>query len=244
MPVVMARNGLHAHSPKVVGLGDAGGIDTLDATDALAAFHSEADWPEEGPVTAPRSAQPAGALSRAGAVSLPARTETTSRAWVAILFAAVALAEAPFVAMWIQSRAAVPGTTAAVEAVAYGTVYVETEPSGVEVWVNGGAAGRTPARLSIPRGAAEIQLRHADHVRTVPLTIVPEEVVRLRVELPVSAEESVELSDSVSNTPDIVVVVSAQAEDIALLADTSVDLSPSAERDSTALALVQQSPAQ
>ena len=213
----MARNGQHAHSPKVVGPGDAGGIDTLDATDALAAFHSEADWPQEVPVSAPRSAQPAGSLSRAGAVSLPPRTETTSRAWVAILFAAVALAEAPFVAMWIQSRAAEQRNTgSAVASAAYGTVYVETEPSGVEVWVNGGAAGRTPARLSIPRGAAEIQLRHADHVRSVPLTIVPEEVLRLRIELPVSAEESV---------------------------DTSVGLPLSAASHSTALALVQQSPA-
>ena len=66
---------------------------------------------------------------------------------------------------------------------AYGTVYVETEPAGMEVWVNGSAAGRTPTQLSIPIGAAEIQLRHADRVRTLPLTIAPEEVLRLRVEL-------------------------------------------------------------
>jgi hypothetical protein len=86
--------------------------------------------------------------------------------------------------MWILDRATPTRTN--------GTVYVETEPSGAEVWIDGETAGRTPARLSIPRGAAEIQLRHAGSVRVLPLTVVPEEVVRLRVDLP-SAGESVAL---------------------------------------------------
>jgi hypothetical protein len=106
--------------------------------------------------------------------------------WIAILLAAVAIAEAPFVAMWIWDRPAGAGNAATATAnaqAAYGTVYVETEPAGMEVWVNGRAAGRTPTQLSIPIGAAEIQLRHADRVRTLPLTIAPGEVVRLRVAL-------------------------------------------------------------
>jgi hypothetical protein len=111
----------------------------------------------------------------------------------------------------------------------------------MEVWVNGGAAGRTPTQLSILVGAAEIQLRHADRVHTVPLTIASGEVVRLRVELPAAVEESVELTDGVADTPiDMVVVVSAQAEDLALIVDPAVEV-PSAERDSTALALAQPS---
>jgi hypothetical protein len=164
--------------------------------------------------------------------------------WVAILLAVVAIAEAPFAGMWIWDRVAFAGS--AVEAntsglAAFGTVHVETAPAGMEVWVNGGAAGRTPTQLSILVGAAEIQLRHADRVHTVPLTIASGEVVRLRVELPAAVEESVELTDGVADTPiDMVVVVSAQAEDLALIVDPAVEV-PSAERDSTALALAQPS---
>ena len=229
----------------MVDLGGSGWGDSLESADALAAFHSEADWPQEVPVSAPHGTQPTTPLNRAAGVSFPVRVDTHSSrfVWIVALLAAVAIAEAPFVAMWMRDRPARAGSAAGAanaSAAAFGTVYVETEPAGMEVWVNGGTAGRTPTQLSIPVGAAEIQLRHADHVRTVPLTIVPEEVVRLRIELPVSAEESVESSDSIPGTPtDIVVVVSAQAVDPALVDDTAVEVPPAAEQDSTALALAQ-----
>ena len=172
----------------------AAAVGFLDATDALAAFHSEADWPQEAPVSPPRASRPVAVLTRSAAVSLPARLDqqrAPSR-WVVFLLAAVAIAEAPFAAMWIQDRTATTRSN--------GTVYVETEPSGAEVWINGETAGRTPTRLSIPRGAAEIQLRHAGSVRVLPLTVVPEEIVRLRVDLP-SAGQSVALPGSTPTAP-------------------------------------------
>ena len=214
----MPRQGQPTESPQVIHLGGAGKGKPLDSTDALAAFHSEADLPQDVPVSAPRATQPTTHSSKAAGVSFPARIDTHSSplAWIAILLAAVAIAEAPFVAMWMWDRPARAGNAAEAAAnapAAYGTVYVETEPAGMDVWVNGRAAGRTPTQLSIPIGAAEIQLRHEGRVRTMPLTIVPEEVLRLRVELPVGPEKPVKWSDSVRDTPtDIMVVVSAQAE--------------------------------
>ena len=180
----MLRQGQPRESPQLIDLGGAGKGKPLDATDALAAFHSEADLPQDVPVSAPRATQPTTPSNRAAGVSFPARIDTHSSpfVWIAILLAVVAIAEAPFVAMWIWDRPARAGNAAeaANAHAAYGTVYVETEPAGMDVWVNGRVAGRTPAQLSIPIGAAEIQLRHEGRVRNVPLTIVPEEVLRLR----------------------------------------------------------------
>jgi len=189
----MPRQGQPTESPQVIHLGGAGKGKPLDSTDALAAFHSEADLPQDVPVSAPRTTPPTTHSSKAAGVSFPARIDTHSSpfAWIAILLAAVAIAEAPFVAMWIWDRPARADNAAeaANAPAAYGTVYVETDPAGIEVWVNGRAAGRTPTQLSIPIGTAEIQLRHEGRVRTMPLTIVSEEVLRLRVELPVGPEK-------------------------------------------------------
>jgi len=184
----MLREGQPKESPQVIDLGGSEKGKPFDSTDALAAFHSEADWPQDVPVSALRATQPTTPSSRAAGVSFPARIDTPSSpfVWIAILLAVVAIAEAPFVAMWIwdrPARAENVATAAPNAHAAYGTVYVETEPAGMDVWVNGVAEGRTPIQLSIPIGAAEIQLRHADRVRTLPLTIAPGEVVRLRVEL-------------------------------------------------------------
>ena len=243
----MARQGLPPEPPKVIDLGAAGKEKSLDS-DALAEFHSEADWPQEIPAAPPRATPPRTFPNRAVGVSFPARTDAQSSpfVWIVVLLAAVAIAEA-LVAMWMWERGGdTVGANAPGMAAAYGTVYVETEPAGMEVWVNGGAAGRTPTQLSIPVGAAEIQLRHADRVHTVPLTIAPEEVVRLRVEFPARIAESVELLSerAIDGSTDMVVVVSAQAEDPELVADTALELPSSADWNSAALALVQPPPAQ
>ena len=164
-----------------------GGFDTENA---LEAFHSEADWPEEphAPKPAPvtQATNPAVALPRAVGISLPVRQEPRApRAWLTILLCAIALTEAPFVAMWLfHDHAAVPSTTVS----SMGIVYVESEPSGLEVLVNGAVAGRTPARLSLPRGAVELQLRYQGSVRVLPLVVNPDETMRLRVEFPVTPE--------------------------------------------------------
>lgn len=160
--------------PDLVRVEGAGGLDT---DDALAAFDSEADWPKEAPVRAPQSE---------GAVDVPTGSVATQpqaqsnrhrlyNKWVVWTLALVAAAQTPFVAMWVGSQTAPPPT--------HGTVWVETEPSGAEIRVNGKAGGRTPARLSIPRGAAAIELRRAGRVKIVPLAITAKETVRLRVEL-------------------------------------------------------------
>jgi hypothetical protein len=172
---------------RIVNLEHVDGADTLDPADALAAFHSEAELPHDEPVAAPRASLPS-AASRMAAVSLPpasAPYRSVSR-WVVFLLAAVAIGEAPFVVLWTNGQTPVTDNT--------GTVYVETEPAGAEVWVNGRTRGRTPTRLSIPRGEAAIELRHAGSVRVVPLTIVSEEVVRLRVDLPAPPQESTALT--------------------------------------------------
>ena len=182
---------------RIVNLEHVDGADTLDPADALAAFHSEAELPHDGPVAAPRALHPS-AVSRAVAVSLPPTPEpyrSVSR-WVVFLLAAVAIAEAPFVVLWTYGRTPVTDNS--------GTVYVETEPSGAEVWVNGKTRGRTPTRLSLPHGEAAIELRHAGSVRVVPLTIVPAEVVRLRVDLPAPPRESTALTGADDIPADVV----------------------------------------
>ena len=212
----MVRQGPPDESPKLIDLSRAGNEDSVHS-DALAEFYSEANFAPEVPASPPSPTPQRTSPNRSVGVSFPARTDTRSSpyVWIVVLLAAVAIAEAPFVAMWIWERAGGTAEVNSAGAAAYGTVHVETEPAGMEVWVNGGAAGRTPTRLSIPVGPAEIQLRDADRVHTVPLTIVSEEVVRLRVELPASSDESVGLSDTATDaSTDMVVVVSAKAEDL------------------------------
>jgi hypothetical protein len=115
---------------------------------------------------------------------------------VTILLCVIAIAEAPFVAMWMfQGAAAVSGAGAG----NVGTVFVESEPPGLEVLVNGATAGHTPARLSLPRGAVELQLRHAGSLRVLPLVVNPDETLRLRVEF--AAAEPVQSSALVVETP-------------------------------------------
>jgi len=242
----MAGQGLPPEPPQVIDLGAAGKGKSPDS-DALAEFHPEADWPHEIPASAPRATQPRTSPSKAVGISFPAQTDIRSSpyVWIVVLLAAVAIAEAPFVAMWIWERAGRPAGANNAGVTAYGTVHVETAPEGMEVWVNGGAAGRTPTQLSIPAGAAEIQLRHADRVHTVPLTIAPEETLRLRVELPATIEGSVELLSerATGGSTDMAVVVSPRTEDPAAVPDTALELPDLAGPHSRALAFGQPAPA-
>jgi hypothetical protein len=185
-----ARN----EEPRAAKLESAEGAGGLDAEDGLEAFHSEADWSES--TSAPKhGAGPAAAAPRAG-LSFPVRQPRAPRAWITVLVLAIAIAEAPFVAMWVfRDGAAVSGAGAG----NLGTVFVESEPSGLEVLVNGTIAGHTPARLSLPRGAVELQLRHAGSARVLPLVVNPDETLRLRVVFP--ANEPVQSSALISETP-------------------------------------------
>jgi hypothetical protein len=179
---------------EVINLEKIAGVSATNPTDALLAFDSEAGTDSGSPasVSAPRAPHPTFPSRGAVAVSLPARTErpqSPSR-WAVFLLATVAVAEAPFVALWVEKQATVAAT--------HGTVFVETEPSGAEVRIDGDVVGRTPTRLSIPPGAAAIELRHEGSVRVLPLMIAPEETVRLRVELPTSPAESAELPGDIA----------------------------------------------
>ena len=193
---VPARN----EGSRVVRLESAEGAGGFDAQDGLETFHSEADWSDS--TSAPKhaavshAASPAAAAPRAG-LSFPVRHEPRApRAWITVLLLAIAIAEAPFVAMWLfQDDAAVSG--AGVGNV--GTVFVESEPSGLEVLVNGTTAGNTPARLTLPRGAVELQLRHEGRARVLPLMVNPDETLRLRVEFP--ADEPGQSSALMPGTP-------------------------------------------
>jgi hypothetical protein len=54
-----------------------------------------------------------------------------------------------------------------------GLVSVETDPAGVEVFLDGHLAGRTPVRLAVPGGHGIIELRHNGLVRTLPVSTAP-----------------------------------------------------------------------
>jgi hypothetical protein len=187
---------------RVVRLESAEGAGGFDAQDGLEAFHSEADWSDS--TSAPKHAAVSHAASLAAAaprtsLSFPLRHEPRApRAWITVLLLAIAVAEAPFVAMWLfQDDAAVSGARAGT----VGTVFVESEPSGLEVLVNGTMTGNTPARLSLPRGAVELQLRHEGSTRVLPLMVNPDETLRLRVEFP--AGEPGQSSALVPGTPTV-----------------------------------------
>jgi hypothetical protein len=86
------------------------------------------------------------------------------------------IVQVPFTAHWILSWKPVATATT-------GTVHIETEPVGAEAFVNGKPVGRTPARVSVPPGSGEVELRYAGGSRTLPLTVAAGETIRLRVEL-------------------------------------------------------------
>ena len=169
---------------------ESSGAGALDLADPLAEFHSEAEPARVAPMATPR-----GVPSRV-AVSLPPSPQpsTWSSRRLVWLLAAVVIIEAPFVVMWTRGHLAGSVDT--------GTVYVETDPVGAEVWLDGQVRGVTPTRLSMPRGAATLVLRHEGAVRTGPLTVVPAEVVRLQADLPKTpADSAANLADLAEPSP-------------------------------------------
>ena len=159
--------------PKMAGPLSERGVDVVDLTDALASFYPESKVDSSG--------DGSGLARRTDAVpTTPVTVERPARLprlylWLLAFLGAVAVGGAAFMAMRIQSPTAATGDS--------GTVFVETEPSGAEVWVMGRPAGHTPMRLSLARGSREIELRYEDRVRVLPLTVAPQETVRLWVEL-------------------------------------------------------------
>jgi hypothetical protein len=54
-----------------------------------------------------------------------------------------------------------------------GAAHVESNPSGIEVWVNGVERGRTPVTLSLEPGAHILELRGRGVPRVLPITVTP-----------------------------------------------------------------------
>jgi hypothetical protein len=68
--------------------------------------------------------------------------------------------------------------------VSMGTLAVQTNPSGVAVFVDGVAHGNTPARVSVPAGAHILELRGRGVPRVVPVQIAAGAEVSQYLELP------------------------------------------------------------
>jgi serine/threonine protein kinase len=84
------------------------------------------------------------------------------------LFAAVAivlaLAGGAVLGLWYGASADDP---------AMGTLVVQSNPAGVEVFVDGVQHGRTPARISLASGSHILELRGSGVPRVIPLTVSP-----------------------------------------------------------------------
>jgi hypothetical protein len=68
-----------------------------------------------------------------------------------------------------------------------GTLVVNTDPAGAQVFVDGQARGATPVTLALNAGPHSIELRGSGEPRTFPLTIVPGTQVTQYLELPKTA---------------------------------------------------------
>jgi hypothetical protein len=137
-------------------------------SDPLAAFEPEATA-DAGPGTA--------ALTE----KAPPPATPTRRRWWTFLAAlagfvsgAALFGQAASATSWLLERDVPHGAGP-------GLVYVDSEPSGVEVRVDGARAGVTPMRLSVAGGDAVIELRHRGIVRTLPLPASPGQIIRQHV---------------------------------------------------------------
>jgi hypothetical protein len=98
----------------------------------------------------------------------PIRTGAGKRGRVSILALALALV-ALFGVTYLGARGYFVLPTLAV---GRGTVVVESSPSGVEVFVDGRASGRTPATLDLRAGEHTVVLRSGRAITLVPVVAV------------------------------------------------------------------------
>jgi hypothetical protein len=94
---------------------------------------------------------------------------------IAALLLAVAGGGWYYARVWQQPGAAAPST---------GTLSVQTNPPGVEVFVDGVAHGLTPARLSLSGGSHIVELRGRGVPRVIPITVTPGAEVSQYLEMP------------------------------------------------------------
>jgi hypothetical protein len=87
-------------------------------------------------------------------------------------------------ALWGGGSAASP-EAAAVEP-AGGRAIINSNPSGVVVFIDDVARGTTPVDLVLPAGTHTVQLQQGPVLRTLPLEIVPNQVTSQYIELPLA----------------------------------------------------------
>jgi hypothetical protein len=141
-------------------------------SDPMAEFGAEAN-PGQTPVRADVGAQRPVPL----AMSAVAPTAGGHGRFVAtiVVLGLLALGQLPFVALWAkQARPAAPAPI--------GTLAVETQPSGVEIRVDGTSVGRAPLRVSVPAGRRTLQLSHGGVERSLAVLVGPGETLRHRFE--------------------------------------------------------------
>jgi hypothetical protein len=105
-------------------------------------------------------------------------------AWrrIAILLLSVA---ATGEAVIIAKRLYAPATAAA--AGGAGTVTIESNPQGLEIFANGVAKGVTPATFTLPPGHHIVELRGHGVPRVIPMKIAPGAIISHTVEMPAAA---------------------------------------------------------
>jgi hypothetical protein len=132
---------------------------SLPASDTLAGG-------QHSPFTAPPPPAPAGSATTATKTSKAFARPTLKISRTAILAVAaiVILATAGFVAPRFLSRAGAGSAS-------MGTLVVQSNPAGVQVFVDGVDRGLTPARLSVPAGAHILELRGRGVPRVIPLNV-------------------------------------------------------------------------
>ena len=97
------------------------------------------------------------------------------RRWAVVALAIVALAEGAIIAGRAYNKPVVP---------TMGALSVQTNPPGVEVFVDGVSRGNTPARISLPAGSHIVELRGRGVPRVIPVTVTAGAEASQYLELP------------------------------------------------------------
>ena len=147
------------------------------------------DTVSTGGVTATATLDPAGdplgefGSESAGAASAADKTadpRLRRRNWMLWVVSIVALAQMPFVTLWLMGRP-LPWLAAT------GTVHVESSPAGAQVRMDGRALGVTPLSVPLDAGNRVLEVQYGDVIRQVPIAVAARDVVRQHIEFVTAA---------------------------------------------------------
>lgn len=109
-----------------------------------------------------------------GGVAVPQAARPRQN-WLVMGLAALVVIQAPFLTYWgLRAAGIVGGAT--------GTLAIETDPSGLDVIVDGKAAGRTPLELTLAEGPRSVVLKQGALSRTLSVNVRRGETTRHRFE--------------------------------------------------------------